>query len=75
MRIAAIKADGEFCQIESYANGPSSILDPAFVYIPSDLTDISKTFAREIARLRFVADDYADVERDHHLAFIGGFKR
>lgn len=52
---------------------PRSILDPEFVYVPSDETNIAVTFQR--AKMRtYVEDDYADVERDHHMAFVGGFK-
>lgn len=69
MNVLAIKADGDYCPVESYRNGGP--------WVPSDETDISKTFAREIARLRspYVEDDYADVERDHHMMFPGGFER
>ena len=68
----------------------TSILNPAFVYIPSDQTNVVETFRRERERtfcgpLRVyylprkavkirIIDDYADVERDHHLMFAGGFK-
>lgn len=53
-----------------------SILDPDFVYVPAEETDISKTFQRELAKLRnpYYESAYDDVERDHHLAFANGFK-
>ena len=54
---------------------PRSILDPEFVYVPAEDTNIAVTFQREFAKMRtYVEDDYADVERDHHMAFIGEFK-
>lgn len=55
---------------------PPSILDPGFIYVPSDQTDIRVTFQREFAKMRtYVEDDYADVERHHHMMFENGYER
>lgn len=58
---------------------PASILDPSFVYVPSDQTNIAATFAREIAKLRrerpYYESAFDEVEDEHHLMFIGGFER
>lgn len=59
---------GPYCPISSYLRGGE--------WTPSDQTDITATFAREMAKLRgeYFESAYDEVERSHHLAFIGGFK-
>lgn len=63
---------GAYCPVTSYLGGK---LDSK--WIPADQTDVRKTWAREIAKMRverpFIADDYADVERDDWMVF-GGFR-
>ena len=54
---------------------PRSILDPEFVYVPAEETNIAATFARVRSGLPYVEDDYADVERHHYMMFPGGFER
>lgn len=53
---------------------PVSILDPEFVYVPAEDTNIAVTFQREIAKMRTPFDVYDEVDRDHYQMFIGGFK-
>lgn len=69
MNVLAIKADGDYCPVESYRNGGP--------WVPSDETDITKTFAREVAKLRSVQPHYEsaydEVTRDDWMVF-GGFK-
>lgn len=69
MNVQALKAEGPYCTLESYLNGGP--------WVPSDQVNIAATFAREIAKMRtpYIEDDYADVERHHHMMFAGGFER
>lgn len=65
-----IKADGLFCPVSSYLGGKLKS-----EWIPSHQTDVAKRFKAEIAKMRGERlDDYELTERDHHAAFIGGFK-
>lgn len=58
---------GPYCPINSYLRGGP--------WISSEQTDIAKRFKVEIAKLRGeIHDDYELTDRDHHAAFIGGFK-
>lgn len=68
MNIQAIKADGEYCPIESYANGGP--------WVPAEDTNVAHVFAREIAKMRspYYESSYDETDRDHHLAFANGFK-
>lgn len=67
MNVLAIKADGDYCPVESYRNGGP--------WVPSDETDITKTFAREIARMRspYYESAYDEVTQTDWLE-IGGFR-
>lgn len=54
-----------------------SILDPDFVYVPAEETDIKKTFQRELAKMRspYYESDYEEVERHHYMMFENGYER
>lgn len=68
MNIQALQAEGPYCTLESYRNGGP--------WIPSDQVNIAATFQRELAKMRtYVEDDYADVERHHHMMFENGYER
>lgn len=69
MNVLAIKADGDFCPIASYRNGGP--------WVPAEDTNIAHVFAREIARMRspYYESAYDEVDRDHHMMFVGGFKK
>lgn len=53
---------------------PPSILDPSFVYIPSDQTDVAATFARVRSERPYFENAYEETDRDHHMMFPGGFE-
>ena len=56
---------------------PVSILDPDFIYVPAEQTNVAATFAREIAKMRspYYESSYDETDRDHHMMFVGGFKK
>lgn len=62
--MTTIKAEGEYCPI----NG---------AYVPAAETNIARSFAREIAKMRgerrYFESPFDEVEADHHLAFATGF--
>ena len=69
-----IKPEGPCCPVSSH------LRDVNIPWIPAEETNVAKTFAREVAKMRgetkpFIADDYADVERHHYMMFPGGFER
>lgn len=60
---------GPYCPVSSH------LRDLRIPWISSEQTDIAKRFKIEIAKLRGeIHDDYELTDRDHHAAFIGGFK-
>ena len=65
---------GPYCPVTSYLRGKLTS-----EWIPAEETDITVTFAREIAKLRSVQpyyeSAYDEVDRDHHMMFADGFKR
>lgn len=71
MSVQAIKADGDFCPVDSYRNGGA--------WVSSEETNIAHTFAREIAKLRgerrYFESAYDEVEHYHYQMFPGGFER
>lgn len=62
---------GPYCPISSH------LRDLSIPWIPADETNVAKTFAREMAKLRspYYESAYDEVDRDHHMMFADGFKR
>lgn len=61
---------GPHCLVTSYLGGKLKSK-----WVPSHETDIAAGFERVRSGRPYIEDDYADVERDHHMMFANGFER
>ena len=66
-----MQIQGPYCPVSSH------LQDLRIPWVPAEQTDVAVRFAREIAKMRspYYESSYDETDRDHHLMFVGGFKK